>query len=335
MSEGASPGALIFIFENDTAFRKTSFFPNPKNVFSLVQTTRVSMPEFISKVQYKTCEEGEYFDEKARNPEETIELINGFPWERERYADLSITGPGVVVQDKIGNYLKVGIYYGGKFSLHYLDTNHNYFKKNNITMDSALAAVLDFFSGQFVPKDFGRTSFSFIKSSFETKSFEYRIKFWKVLLFSTFWFLFFGLALFGAIMSNFIKPTEPVGIIPLLATGFFAAVLIKIFKNNYLKRKQALQISRGNDVFLFGNDPEDFKSYNKNDIVKIVHYIGSTGRYQSLFEKFEIIFKDDSSISFSNVLLSDNTLELKFSNKWKFPREEINLNIYERIRSLL
>jgi hypothetical protein len=57
------------------------------------------MAEFISKLQYKTYEKGEFSDEKARSLEETIQLIKNFPWEEQRGGDVQLTGPSVTIQN--------------------------------------------------------------------------------------------------------------------------------------------------------------------------------------------------------------------------------------------
>src|SRR6516225_4078983 len=103
------------------------------------------MPEFISKLQYKTSEKGEYSDEKARSLEETIELVKSFPWAREQYADVSVTGPSITIQDYNGNFLKAGIYFGGRHSLYYMDNKHRYYVLMNVTIDVVFGKVNDFF----------------------------------------------------------------------------------------------------------------------------------------------------------------------------------------------
>ena len=54
------------------------------------------MPEFISKLQHKTYEKGEFSDEKVRSLDETIKLIKTFPWDAERtLTDVQLTGSSV------------------------------------------------------------------------------------------------------------------------------------------------------------------------------------------------------------------------------------------------
>ncbi|QEC79944.1 hypothetical protein [Mucilaginibacter ginsenosidivorax] len=83
------------------------------------------MPQFISKLQRNTYEKGEFSDEQPRNLDETIQLIKDFPWDLERpLTDIQLTGPSVTIQDAELNYLKLGLYFGGKFCVYYLDKDN-------------------------------------------------------------------------------------------------------------------------------------------------------------------------------------------------------------------
>ena len=64
------------------------------------------MPDFISKLQYKNYEKGEFSDEKVRGLDETIQLIKNFPWTKQRGVDVQLTGPSVTIQNEYAEYLK-------------------------------------------------------------------------------------------------------------------------------------------------------------------------------------------------------------------------------------
>jgi len=198
------------------------------------------MPEFISKLQYKTSEDGEYTDEKARSLEQTIELIKKFPWDIEQYADLGITGPSITILDGNGNYLKVGIYYGGKYSLYYLNSKNHLYERKNIKMDIVYATVTEFFINEVDPQNFEKQNYSFgIKRLFNTNQFEYYIKLWKVLLLSVFWIYISLLFWIFSIFLNIIKPIEPFGAIFILLAMITSWPLGKI-SNTYLKKKTSI-----------------------------------------------------------------------------------------------
>jgi hypothetical protein len=78
-----------------------------------------------------------------------------------------------------------------------------------------------------------------------------------------------------------------------------------------------LKISRGNDEFFFGDSKDEMTLYNKADIEKITSYDDTSGRSPNTIDIFEILFKDGSSIVFTNALISGTTLASKFSDKWK------------------
>ncbi|MGI4022132.1 MAG: hypothetical protein ACRYFA_11545 [Janthinobacterium lividum] len=80
------------------------------------------MCNLVSKLQYKTYETGEYSDEEARNLEETLILIQDFPWEEQRHLiDIKITGPSVTIQNDEGAYLKLGLFFNNKFCVYLFD----------------------------------------------------------------------------------------------------------------------------------------------------------------------------------------------------------------------
>jgi len=293
------------------------------------------MPEFISKLQYKTYEKGEYSDEKSRNLAETIELINNFPWVTEQYADIELTGPSITIQDGDNNFLKVGIYYGGKFSLYYLDAKYNYYRKLNVNMDIVDTKINEFFKGQIDLQILEKHKLAFgIKDYFITDQFEYNLKFRKVLLLSVFWIIYFFMCLGLTIVLDVLKPFKPPGIFPVIFLLLFSWPLALIFNFYRQKRNQYLRISRGNDIFLFGDNQDEIKTCNKNDIIKINHYVDKGTRSPNMFEIIEIVFKDNTSIEFSNGLISFYELSAKFSDKWQFSKNDIRQNLFKIIGTL-
>ncbi|SHM91222.1 hypothetical protein [Mucilaginibacter sp. OK098] len=189
------------------------------------------MPEFISKLQYKTCEDGEYYEEKSRTLDETITLIKEFPWVREQYADVELTGPSVTILDSQGNYLKAGIYFGGRFSLYYLDTKNHFYELKQINIDKVYNAVIELFNGQIDLQSFKKHSLEFGKKNyFLTKNFEYGIKLWKVIMISVFWNSAFIFLLFLSVAAIQMKPAE-ISIIFIIPTLIIGRIIARILKN--------------------------------------------------------------------------------------------------------
>ncbi len=292
------------------------------------------MAEFISKLQYKTCEKGEYFDEKARNQNQTIELINNFPWQREQYADLGPTGPSITILDEKGNYLKLSIYYGGKFTLYYLDRDNNYYKLGNINMEKSLGFVRGFFSGSLPLADFEKQAWNWnVRRHFTTNLFEYTVTFWGFLALMTFWILYFIL-FFPILVLGVIKgawnPLLLFSLIISLALGWPIVYASWIYRR---KKNQQLIISRGRDEFWFG-ERGNLKKYDKNEIAEIKNFVDKSSRSPNQFEIIEVIFKNGDSINFSNMLIGYSDLLSKFSDKWKFKRTTVGQNLFKILGKL-
>lgn len=270
------------------------------------------MPEFISKLQHKTYEKGEYSDEKVRNLEETLLLIKTFPWDGQRGSDVQLTGPSVTIKDEYGNYLKIGLYFNDKFCLYYLDCDNHLFEYHAPDINDVLDIVTDFFNGQIALQKFEKHLFNIgNQAQFITNSFIYRVKPLRSLLLSGFFIVLFLLFFIPAIVLMSEKAPFFVFGIPFAFSLLFGGLLIYILKKYLACSTQIMQVSRGNPVFSFGNDVDD-STYNKNDIKEIIRYNPSGGRNPNMFVVFEIYFKDGSTIKFSNMLISD----LIFNNKF-------------------
>src|SRR5579875_2557486 len=135
------------------------------------------MADYISKVQHKTYEKGEFSEEKARTLADTIELIRSFPWDQERpLTSVELTGPSITIQDEDVNWLKVGLYFNGKFCLYYLDNNNHLYEYHAPNLDDAINMVTDFFNKQLVLQKFEKHFFSVNKRHyFSTGLFYYHI----------------------------------------------------------------------------------------------------------------------------------------------------------------
>jgi len=274
------------------------------------------MPEFISKLQHKTYEKGEFSDEKVRALDETIELIKTFPWENERtLTDIQLTGPSVTVQDEYVNYLKIGLYFNGKFCLYYLDCDNHLYEHHVVEMTEVINVVTGFFNGRIALQDFEKHIFNIgNKAHFNTNYFEYREKLWRVLML-TGMLLFYGV--FFIIANTALFTTNTPGFLRVmfvLITVLYYSLLGKIYYNAIINRNNYLQISKGNDIFSFGYNQQEINTYNKNDISEIVTYVSRGSRNPNFVEAYEIKFKDGSSIKFSNMLIPYAAFHTKFSD---------------------
>ena len=275
------------------------------------------MPEFISKLQHKNYEKGEFSDKKVRSLNETLELIKTFPWDAERtLTDVQLTGPSVTIRDEDINYLKVGLYFNGKFCLYYLDRDNHLYEYHAPNINDACKIVADFFAGQL---DLGEFEKKFISvgpaKHFEDASFNYTVKptgFFARLVFAIILAL---LELLIVVMMFKVKP--PVFIwFTLVPFALFVSVLV--FYSAYLQLKYYLKakdftltLSTGNDIFQFGNidSPAD---YNKADI-DVINIYGNTGSKGShVLDIMEIVFTDKSKIEIPGILIEPFTFRSKF-----------------------
>ncbi len=281
------------------------------------------MPEFISKLQHKNHEKGEFSDEKTRTLEETVELIKNFPWDQERGVDIQLTGPSVTIKDENGNYLKIALFFNGKFCLYYLDNDNHLYEYHTPDLDDADNVVSDFFNGQIELQKFEKHLFSVgNKSHFETAKFEYRISSMLCLLYLLL-MTSLSIAMIGGTFAFFLVKGFP--FLMLFFCLFFDAFILQgfyFFIKTFIKSKNiCLTVSSGADNFQFENDGESI-NYNKKDI-SAINIFGQAGRSSRVVDLMEIIFKDGTSITISGLIMDQYTfiqkfpgIEIDFSNNY-------------------
>ena len=280
------------------------------------------MPDFISKLQHKTYEKGEFSDEKVRTLAETIELIKTFPWDEERpLTSVELTGPSVTIRDEDINWLKVGLYFNGKFCLYYLDNNNHLYEYHAPTMDNACNIVTNFFNQQLDLQQFEKHFFNIgNQAHFDTKYFVYRVTFAKVLMLMSL-MLFVGittLLLNTALFWNGIESGDSIVkilyIFVPIASIFFYVVFFRMISHAIKNRNNYIQISKGNPIFHFGYDQNSIQTYHKDDVKEVLVYDNRGGRNPNSIVVFEIYFKYDLVLKFSNILISNHAFRSKFSD---------------------
>jgi len=289
------------------------------------------MPKFISKIQRNTFEKGEFSDEKERTLEETVDLLKTFPWDCERtLTDIQLTGPSVTIQDEYLNYLKVGLYFGGKYCLYYLDNNDHLYECHAPTIEDVCVFVTDFFNGILNLQKFDKHLINIgSRKHFETGNFDYSInksKFYLRFIFT----LLFGL--FIAIMGVvFIFINAPLLAKLILVPFYFlmsAAMAYTLFLiiGYYRKSKDMfLHLSAGDDHFQFGTGDE-IKDYNKSNISSITMYGSPGSRGTPVFNIIEINFNNNSKIEFPVFLIDQFLFQKKY--------QKIKINIINKVSEL-
>jgi hypothetical protein len=275
------------------------------------------MPGLITKLQYKNFEKGEFTDEKSRSCEQVIELLKDFPDSKTEDAENDPNDPSIVVLDANSNYLKIDIYPGNSFCLYYLGLGNEYYVHDIISLEKAAKGINEFFAGRIDLTEFEQQSYhANIRSYFTTNPFEYHLKFFKVLGLSIMWVIYLVLGIVAVIyigLTNRPSTVLPPLFFAAVFTLLFGCVVAHIFINYATRKKQYLKISRGHNLFLFGNSAEGIITYKKSDVIEVKHYTDNSTRSPNSFHRYEIVFKDNSSITFSNALISPGD----FATKWR------------------
>lgn len=273
------------------------------------------MSQFISKLQYKTFEKGEFSDEQTRDLEQTLSLIKSFPWDMQRGVDVQLTGPGVVIVGALGDYLKIGLFYSGKFSVYYLNADNHLYEYHTDDLNEACGKVNDFFSGNLNIEDWEKHFFNIgNRAHLLTQAFEYRIN-------ATVFYARFGLMVIVIVFYLLMCIVFFVLRRPVLAACLFlsfgslftlsTAMLLRIY---FRSKNLVLQISKGTNEFKFGDNVEQ-KVYLKSEITQINMYGHPVGRSKQLLTIMEISFNNGRIIKFPGLLIDPIDLLAKLSEK--------------------
>lgn len=261
------------------------------------------MADFISKLQYKTYEKGEFSDEQPRDLSDTLTLIKNFPWEAQRGADIQLSGPGVLIEGPNGDYLKVALYFNGKFSAYYLDAENHLYEYHTDDLNNEMQKVKDFFAGTLTLGDFEKHFFNIgNKAHVVTKTFEYKVTASSAYLRIS--FLILASLVYIIIASVFFINGIHffVGCFFLvfsLLFGFMDYVFIKM----YLRSENlTLHISKGKDSFDFF-DGQASATYLKSHITEVTFYGRSSGKGKQILTIMQFDFKNGHSIKFPGMLI--------------------------------
>jgi len=294
------------------------------------------MPSFISKLQYTDSEIGEFFDEQVRDLDSTIKLINDFPWQyQRRYIDNNYTGPSVTIQNEHNDYLKVSIHNGSEFWLLLLKSArlYEYPIENLFSLEEVITQVTLFFSSLTNISEFKKLRFElFIKRHFISKPFIYRRSVLLAIVQSWLYLLFFAFNIFvttGIFLNVINHPSFlPWLLLPLAITVYILRCLVLIVIKFTQYRNSYIQISETRNEFVFSHKGLA-KTYHKTDIKKIItHTVKNYKSPSASFVAYEIYFKDESFIKFSNLLFGGFTVADKFNKYILYvDKQDLKLNM--------
>ncbi|GAB2696794.1 hypothetical protein GCM10027037_20940 [Mucilaginibacter koreensis] len=269
------------------------------------------MSAFISKLQYKNYEPGEFTDEQPRTLEETLAIIKNYPWETERYmVEVEPTCPSVTVMNELGEYLKLGPYFNHKYCLYYLDAGHHLYEMHVATLEEACVVVTSFYETALPLKPFEKHTFSIgAARHFITRNFEYTFKWIYMLPYLLMGALLtgvFGLQLVSVLFSFY---TESTGTVIVSLVIFIIGLTVILFNySTYQKVKNLrLIISRGKNEFYYGTVGEE-TTYLKSDVRLVKVKRGKNA------EVDYVEFKNGRRLHISRYIIPPLVLMEKFPN---------------------
>jgi len=286
-----------------------------------------------TKIQHKNFEPGEFVEEKKRTFAETIDLINNFPWEKEReQIKISLTNPSVTIESDSNTFLKFALFYNGKFVLHYFNWHQELYTKSFYHKGDAYTHIQKFYESEvFDTTDFKKenTWMQHNLMHFVSQDFHYTITGKRIrdyLLFTS--GINFGLSAFiiFALLfsSNIHRHLIPLSLLFLLLTFFIGGGINLILFFNYYSfaKRKILIMSKVNDVFYYckSNQPE---KYDKNDIIQVTTYQGRSDGHNivSAFAFVKIDFMNNTSIYIPNLFVSEKAIQDKL---YKCPQAREN-----------
>ena len=272
---------------------------------------------FLSKLQYRNYEQGEFTDSAERTPDEIADMIRSYPWATEGHlAPVGLQGPSITVQNGDAVYIKVSHYYNGKYCL-YLLQNGSCSKKIVADIEEAIMAVRTFCSGSLEASEFTTDITFHPVRYFVTKDFRYRA----------------GKGAMFPILVYTIIPTILISTLAAIALMFAHDVILhswlpallimvhcslsvflwyttvmswRLYFNHYeYSKDQFIEISAGRNEFIFGTEEHQL-TFKKDELERITVYRNTQRKNPSSYiELFELTFKDGTQISISSLLLKN------------------------------
>ncbi len=273
----------------------------------------------ITKIQHNNYETGEFDEEKDRNIDETIALINDFPWQQEReHFSVGLTGASITIQGAYNDFLKIAPYYHGKFVLYLFTSDNKLFNKAFDNLADTFPLVRAFFDDAetFDTTDLKKqtTWLQHPANHFRTGNFVYALNPANMLGAAAPFLLILAFSIVPTIVALFGKTPAPVFVlVPLGFCLLIFAFALLFFNHVKASRGLVLILSKGKDQFAYG--PADNPVWrNKKEVVSLITHgrQGKGGSYGPL-TRVEIIFQHDSDhIDLSCLLLRHSELMNKF-----------------------
>ena len=289
------------------------------------------MTQLISKLQYKNFEAGEFIEIQARSYQETIELIEKFPWNDQRdKIVIDLTNPSVTIEGKNNDFLKVALFFNQKYVLHYFDENQVLYTKSFTNLKDGYEWINNFFiQSKFDTNELKKetTWLQHNLKHFVTQNFRYVLttKSAKTYLLSTSGMnLFLSITFLSLIFLKGLHSINIIALVVIVLTMFMlggGVHLIIFFKYYHYLKDKVLVMSKGNDIFYFGNIDNPLK-YDKKDILQytIIRSKGSRNPFSG-FAIVEIELKNGTVLKIPNLLVDYSAIRAKL---FEYPGIDVN-----------
>jgi hypothetical protein len=271
----------------------------------------------LTKIQFNNFETGEFTEEKERTLDETIAIINAFPWDQQReHFSVGLTGASITIQGPNDDFLKLALYYHEKFVLYYCKGPKSLYTKSFAQYPDAFPIIQSFFDdAEFDTTSFRHetTWFQHPATKFQTRSFIYDLNPARLVVTATPLLFIFIYTLVFTLGGIFGRPSArpPLTVLALIFWCVFFAIAW-LFLNHFKTSKgHVLILSKGKDEFAYGPAAAPIWR-NKLDIAELITH-GRRGRGgYSATTRVEIIFKNNASFNISCLFISWDDLMQKF-----------------------
>jgi hypothetical protein len=283
--------------------------------------------QLITKVQYKNFEPGEFTDRHGRTYDETIALIEAFPWSQQRdHFAVGPTNPSVTIEGEYRHFLKLTLYYHDGFILYYLDDAGHLYTKSFPRYQDAYPYLQSFFADSTLDTTDLELQHFWLQGKsihFLDQDFHYAINKPKVIFYISLigiYALFLLVFTIGALIRGITNNPAL-----LIVAAFVAGILVLISITmrlliNHLRAVigKELILSRGNNIFYYGKAGQP-QQWDKKNIIAITD-LGSSGSSKSNYGKLVRIDIREAgsppapvrSIYIPSILIRDSTLLEKF-----------------------
>lgn len=278
------------------------------------------MYELVSKIQYKDFEAGEFVESQKRSFEETIDLITKFPWNKQREKIvIDLTNPSITIEGNSKDYLKLGVFFNGKYVLHYFNSEQVLYTKSFQSLEDSFKYWKDFFSPCFAPTDF-KKEYTWLMHNlkhFISRRFHYQLStksVRKYLLATCGLYLAFSLFIISGNVIVGLKSSD-VGLLMIFELPFIVFIgggihLIFFFNYYFYAKGKLFIMSKGNDIFYYG-DTVSPTMYRKEDIVNITILQPSGRYYLNEFGLCKIELSKGDCLKIPNIIIDTGDLENK------------------------